>query len=440
MRAVDIIAKKRDGLLLSAEEIDFFVQGFTRGDIPDYQASAWAMAVLLQGMDRRETIDLTMSMARSGETLDLSHTAPLVVDKHSTGGVGDKTTLAVVPMVACLGVPVGKMSGRGLGFSGGTLDKLESIPGFRVDLSIDEFFANLKKHGIVVAGQTADLAPADGKLYALRDVTATVPSLPLIASSIMSKKIAGGANAIVLDVKTGSGAFMNSVEEALTLGKIMAEIGQGLGRRVTVIISDMNQPLGVAVGNALEVREAIETLRGGGPEDFREHCLLIAAHMLVLGEKVSDADVGRKMLVKAIDSGKALAKFREWIEAQGGDSRVCDSGVGDDLSLLPEAACVQTVLAPLAGYLAGVDAMEVGLTAVELGAGRMKKGDPVEHSVGIEVHRKVGEHLAGGEPLFTIHAQDETSLSKAADRLLGACRWSQEPVDPLPLFYDVIPG
>ena len=420
---------------LSAEEIDFFVQGFTRGEIPDYQASAWAMAVLLKGMDRRETIDLTMSMARSGETLDLSHTAPLVVDKHSTGGVGDKTTLAVAPMVACLGLPVGKMSGRGLGFSGGTLDKLESIPGFRVDLSIEEFFANLKKHGIVVAGQTADLAPADGKLYALRDVTATVPSLPLIASSIMSKKIAGGADAIVLDVKTGSGAFMKTVEEALALGKIMAEIGEGIGRRVTVIISDMNQPLGKAVGNALEVREAIETLRGGGPEDFREHCLVVAAHMLVLGEKASDADVGRRMLVEAIETGKALAKFREWIEAQGGDARVAD-----ELSLLQEAACVQTVPAPLTGYLAGVDAMEVGLTAVELGAGRMKKGDPVEHSVGIEVHRKVGDRVAGGEPLFTIHAQDETSLSKASDRLLAACRWSQEPVEPLPLFYEVIPG
>jgi len=435
MRAVDIIAKKRDGLPLSAEEIDFFVQGFTKGEIPDYQASAWAMAVLLQGMDRQETIDLTMSMARSGETLDLSHTAPLVVDKHSTGGVGDKTTLAVAPMVACLGLPVGKMSGRGLGFSGGTLDKLESIPGFRVDLSIEEFFANLKKHGIVVAGQTADLAPADGKLYALRDVTATVPSLPLIAGSIMSKKIAGGANAIVLDVKTGSGAFMKTVEEALALGKIMAEIGEGVGRRVTVIISDMNQPLGKAVGNALEVREAIETLRGGGPEDFREHCLVVAAHMLVLGEKAPDVNVGRKMLVEAIDTGKALAKFREWVEAQGGDSRVAD-----DWSLLQEAACVQTVPAPLTGYLAGVDAMEVGLTAVELGAGRMKKGDPVEHSVGIEVHRKVGDRVAGGEPLFTIHAQDETSLSKAADRLLAACRWSQEPVEPLPLFYEVIPG
>jgi len=435
MRAVDIIAKKRDGLTLSAEEIDFFVQGFTRGEIPDYQASAWAMAVLLKGMDHRETIDLTMSMARSGETLDLSHTAPLVVDKHSTGGVGDKTTLAVAPMVACLGLPVGKMSGRGLGFSGGTLDKLESIPGFRVDLSIEEFFANLKKHGIVVAGQTADLAPADGKLYALRDVTATVPSMPLIASSIMSKKIAGGANAIVLDVKTGSGAFMKSVKEALALGKIMAEIGKGLGRRVTVIISDMNQPLGKAVGNALEVREAIETLRGGGPEDFREHCLLVATHMLVLGAKAPDAAVGRQMLVEAIKTGKALAKFREWIEAQGGDSQVAD-----DLSLLQEAACVQTVPVPLTGYLAGVDAKEVGLTAVDLGAGRMKKGDPVEHSVGIEVHRKVGDRVAGGEPLFTIHAQDETSLSKAADRLLAACRWSQEPVEPLPLFYEVIPG
>ncbi len=435
MRTVDIIAKKRDGLSLSTEEIDYFVQGFTRGEIADYQASAWAMAVLLQGMDPRETIDLTMSMARSGETLDLSCVAPLVVDKHSTGGVGDKTTLAVAPMVAAVGLPVGKMSGRGLGFSGGTLDKLESIPGFVVDLDLEEFFANLTKHGIVVAGQSADLAPADGKLYALRDVTATVPSLPLIASSVMSKKIAGGANAIVLDVKAGRGAFMKTVEDALALGKIMAEIGKGVGRRVTVIISDMNQPLGNTVGNALEVQEAIDTLRGDGPEDFREHCLLVAAHMLVLGEKVTNADAGREMLVEAIETGKALAKFREWVEAQGGDPRVAD-----DRSLLRKATCVQSTPAPRSSYLAGIDAMEVGLTAVQLGAGRRKKGDSIDHAVGIVIHCKVGDRVTSGEPLFTVHARDERSLGEAADRLLAACRWSEEPVEPLPLFYEIIPG
>jgi len=435
MRAVDIIAKKRDGMSLSTEEIEFFVRGFTCGEIPDYQVSAWAMAVVLRGMDHQEIIDLTMSMARSGEMLDLSGVASLVVDKHSTGGVGDKTTLSVAPIVASLGLPVGKMSGRGLGFSGGTLDKLESVPGYRSDLSTEEFLSCLERHGIVVAGQTADLAPADGKLYALRDVTATVPSLPLIASSIMSKKIAGGANAIVLDVKTGHGAFMKSVEDALALGKIMAEMGEGIGRRVTVAISDMNQPLGNAVGNALELQEAIDTLRGEGPDDFTEHCLVIASHMLVLGEVAPNADAGREMSVEAIESGKALAKFREWIEAQCGDPRVAD-----DSTLLPKAEYVNLVSTPRAGYLAVLDAMEVGRTSVELGGGRLRKGDAIDHSVGIVVHRKVGDQVAAGEPLFTIHAKDEESFRQAADRLLHACKWSNQSVHPLPLFYEIIPG
>jgi pyrimidine-nucleoside phosphorylase len=435
MRAVDIIAKKRDGKGLSTEEIEFFVGGFTRGEIPDYQASAWAMAVLLQGMDHRETVDLTMCMARSGDVLDLSGVAPLVVDKHSTGGVGDKTTLAVAPIVASLGLPVGKMSGRGLGFSGGTLDKLESISGYRCDLGIEEFLSILEKHGIVVSGQTADLAPADGKLYGLRDATATVPSLPLIASSVMSKKIAAGANAIVLDVKVGRGAFMKTVEDALALGKIMAEIGRRVGRRVTVVVSDMNQPLGSAVGNALEVREALHTLRGEGPCDFVEHCAIIAAHMLVLGGVAADADAGREMSAEAIGSGKALAKFREWIEAQGGDLRVID-----DESLLPRADCVRVVGAPQAGYLAVLDAMEVGLTSVQLGGGRKKKGDTIDHSVGIVVHLKVGDQVARGEPLFTVHARNEEDLQQAVARLLAACEWSDEPVEPLPLFHEVILG
>ena len=322
-----------------------------------------------------------------------------------------------------------------MGFSGGTLDKLESIPGYRCDLSIEEFLSVLDKHGIVVSGQTADLAPADGKLYGLRDVTATVPSLPLIASSVMSKKIAAGANAIVLDVKVGRGAFMKTVEDALALGKIMAEIGRRVGRRVTVAISDMNQPLGSAVGNALEVREALHTLRGEGPHDFMEHCVMISAHMLVLGGVASDADAGRDMSLRAIESGQALAKFREWIEAQRGDLRVID-----DESLLPRANCVRVVGAPRRGHLAELDAMEVGLTCVELGGGRREKGDIIDHSVGIVVHLKVGDQVASGQPLFTVHARDEDDLQQAVGRLLAACEWSDEPVEPLPLFYEVIPG
>jgi pyrimidine-nucleoside phosphorylase len=289
MRAVDIIIKKRDRMELSKAEIDFFVEGFNREEIPDYQAAAWAMAVLLNGMTDQETTDLTLAMARSGETLDLSEVVPIAVDKHSTGGVGDKTTMVIGPLVAACGLPVGKMSGRGLGFSGGTLDKLESIPGFRTNLSQAEFGDQLKTHGVVVTGQTGDLAPADGKLYALRDVTGTVPSIPLIASSVMSKKIAAGAHAILLDVKVGQGAFMENLEDAHHLARLMVSIGTLSGRKTVALISDMNQPLGFAVGNALEIIESIETLQGKGPKDFQEHCLVVASHMLVLGQNSSES-------------------------------------------------------------------------------------------------------------------------------------------------------
>jgi len=433
MRAVDIIAKKRDGYPLTTEEINFFVQGFARGEIPDYQAAALLMAIYLRRMDERETADLTMSMARSGRMLDLSSIAPLVVDKHSSGGVGDKTTLVVAPLVAATGLPVGKISGRGLGFSGGTLDKLESIPGFKADLSAEEFMATLRDHGIVVSGQTADMVPADGKFYTLRDVTATVSNVSLIASSIMSKKIAGGANAIVLDVKVGRGAFMRTEEEAVALARMMVKIGQALGRRVVAVISDMNQPLGRAVGNALELKEAIETLHGRGPTDFTEHCLVIASQMLLLAECASDAQEARKLLLDELDSGRAWQKFRQWIAAQGGDVSYVD-----DPSLLPRATFVEPLPSPRSGYVAGLNAMEVGLTAALLGGGRTRKGEPIDHAVGVVLAKKIGDYVNENEPLLAIHANDERKLVEARQRLLGAYSWSDEPVERPPLIHKII--
>jgi len=435
MRAVDIIAKKRDGFPLSTEEIDLFVQGFTRGEIPDYQAASLLMAIVLKGMNKRETIDLTMSMARSGEMLDLSRIAPFVVDKHSTGGVGDKTTLVVAPLVAALGLPVGKMSGRGLGFSGGTLDKLESIPGFNVNLTKERFLEQLTRYGIVVAAQSAELAPADGLLYALRDVTATVESIPLIASSIMSKKIASGANGIVLDVKVGKGAFMKELKDAITLARTMVEIGEGAGRKMAAAISDMNQPLGNAVGNALEVQEAIETLKGRGPADFMEHCLVIAAQMLLLAGGCESEEEGRGMLLDALSSGRALDKFARLVEAQDGDV-----GVIERPEIMPQAHLVEAVPAPQAGYIAAIDAMEVGLTAMLLGAGRAKKGEPIDHAVGIVLKHKVIDYVEQGEPLLVIHANEEAKLEEAKKRLLAAYTWSDSPVEPLPLIYQIITG
>ncbi len=430
MRAVDVIIKKRDGGELTPEEIRFFVQGYTQGTIPDYQAAAWLMAVFLRGMTDRETEDLTMAMAYSGDILDLKDVAPFVVDKHSTGGVGDKVSLVVVPTVAACGLPVGKMTGRGLGFSGGTLDKLESIPGFRTDLSHEEFKAQLARIGIVLTGQSLDLAPADRKLYALRDVTGTVPSLPLIVSSIMSKKIAAGADAIVLDVKVGSGAFMKTLEDAEALARSMVRIGQRVGRQVVALLSDMNQPLGWAVGNAVEVREAIETLHGGGPEDFREHCLVVAAEMLALGGKAADPEEGKRLAAEAIASGAAWEKFRAMVEAQGGDLSVVD-----DPGRLPRARLIEPVPAPASGYLQKVNAAEVGLAVVDLGGGREKKEDTIDHAVGVVTHHKVGDRVEKGEPLFTIHANDEHRLAMARERLLAAHTIGPEPVEPLPLFY-----
>ena len=431
MRAVDIIIKKRDKGELTREEIDFFIKGFTSGDIPDYQASAFAMAVLLNGMTPHETTDLTLAMAHSGQMMDLRDVVDIAVDKHSSGGVGDKTTLTVLPVVAACGLPVGKMSGRGLGFSGGTLDKLESIPGYRVNLSIDEFKKQLKEKGVVLSGQSLDLAPADGKMYALRDVTGTVQSIPLIASSIMCKKLAAGANAILLDVKTGLGAFMETLDEARVLANLMVDIGKLAGRDVVALLSDMNQPLGFAVGNSLEAIEAIETLQGGGPADFREHCLHVSAHMLVLGKRAKDLAEGRAMAEKAIADGSGFEKFRVLVQAQGGNVTYVD-----DVSKFPRAKFVEVVNAPRSGYISEVQARSVGEAAVTLGAGRAKKSDTVDHAVGFVIHKKVGDQIQKGEPLFTIHANDEARLAEARTAVLAAHAFSDTVVPPLPLFYD----
>jgi pyrimidine-nucleoside phosphorylase len=430
MRAVDLIVKKRDGLELTSDEIAFFIRGFTCGEIPDYQAAAWAMAVVLRGMTPAETYALTLALADSGDRLDLTGVVPIAVDKHSTGGVGDKTTLVVEPIVAACGVPVGKMSGRGLGFSGGTLDKMESIPGFRVELTTQQFLDQLRSVGLVLSGQTAELAPADGKLYALRDVTGTVPSIPLIASSVMSKKIAAGAQAIVLDVKVGVGAFMPTVAEASHLARLMVEIGRRANRRVVALLSDMNQPLGCAVGNALEVREALDTLHGGGPADFREHCLHVAAHMLLISGRATTLRGARSLATDALDGGAAMAKFRALVVAQGGDPAAVDQP-----DLLPKAPVVRTMKAPKAGYLAQADARIIGMTAVALGAGRARKGDPIDPAVGVVVHAKVGDRLAAGTALCSVHASDSQKAQAAIEQLGPAFRIVARAVPRLPLFY-----
>jgi pyrimidine-nucleoside phosphorylase len=433
MRVVDIIIKKRDRGELSRKEIDFFIQGFTKGEIPDYQAAAWAMAVLLNGMTPRETTDLTLALAHSGEMMDCTVAVPVAVDKHSTGGVGDKTTLVVQPLVAACGLPVGKLSGRGLGFSGGTLDKLESIPGCRVDLSTEEFLDQLGSVGVVLTGQTSDLAPADGKLYALRDVTGTVQSIPLIASSVMSKKIAGGATAILLDVKVGSGAFMETIPEARQLAELMVDIAEGSGRTAIALLSDMNQPLGRAVGNALEIREAIDTLQNDGPADFVEHCLVVTAHMLVLGGNVQNAEHGKKTAQDALESGAAWEKFKQLIEVQGGDISYLEHP-----DQFPAAPLVESVTTPRSGYLSRIDARIVGETSVDLGAGRAKKTDSIDHAVGIEVLHNIGDYVEKDQPVYVVHANNQERLAAASERLLTALAWSDSQVEPLPLFYEVI--
>lgn len=433
MRAVDVIVNKRDGKELSREEIDFFISGFTRGEISDYQASAWAMAVLFQGMTPRETADLTTVMVDSGNKLDLTGVVPIAVDKHSTGGVGDKTTLVVQPIVAACGVPMGKMSGKGLAFTGGTLDKLQSIAGCRIDLSTKEFIDQLKKVGLVLTGQTLDLAPADGKLYALRDVTGTVKAVPLIASSIMSKKLAAGAQAMVLDVKVGLGAFMEEVSEAVELAKLMVEIGRISDKEVVALISDMNQPLGYAVGNALEVCEALNTLKGAGPEDFKIHCLEVAGHILVLAGRAKGLDEGKRLALGVLEDGSAFEKFSQLVEAQGGDVSMVD-----DPSRLPQSSIIKTIPSPETGYLDQIHAREIGFSAMALGAGRENKEDSIDYAVGIVLKHKVGDWVERGEPLFDIHANDKDGCDSAVKRVEAAHSFSKSIVSPLPNFYQTV--
>ncbi|MDL5610087.1 pyrimidine-nucleoside phosphorylase [Bacillus halotolerans] len=402
MRMVDIIIKKQNGKELTTEEIQFFVNGYTDGSIPDYQASALAMAIFFQDMSDRERADLTMAMVNSGETIDLSAIEGIKVDKHSTGGVGDTTTLVLAPLVAALDVPVAKMSGRGLGHTGGTIDKLEAIDGFHVELSKEEFIKLVNRDKVAVIGQSGNLTPADKKLYALRDVTGTVNSIPLIASSIMSKKIAAGADAIVLDVKTGAGAFMKTEEDAAELAKAMVRIGNKVGRQTMAVISDMSQPLGFAIGNALEVKEAIDTLKGEGPEDLHELVLTLGSQMVVLAKKAGTLDEARAKLEEVMKNGKALEKFKDFLKNQGGDSSIVD-----DLSKLPQAAYHIDVPAKEAGVVSEIIADEIGVAAMLLGAGRATKEDEIDLAVGIMLRKKVGDKVEKGEPLVTLYANRE---------------------------------
>ncbi|MFC3803101.1 pyrimidine-nucleoside phosphorylase [Cohnella sp. GCM10012308] len=434
MRAVDIIRKKRFGGELSEDEIGFLIKGLVDGTIPDYQISAWSMAVCYMGMTDKETAALTLAMANSGDTVDLSSIAGIKVDKHSTGGVGDKTTLIVAPLVAACGVPVAKMSGRGLGHTGGTIDKLESIPGFRTELSRDGFFAQVDEIGVAVIGQSGNIAPADKKLYALRDVTATVESIPLIASSVMSKKIAAGADAILLDVKTGDGAFMKTPEDAAILATAMVAIGNQVGRRTVAVISDMDQPLGRTIGNALEVREAIEVLRGEGPEDLREVSLVLASHMLILGGVSDDTDAARQRLEAAISSGEALRKFAAFVTAQGGDP-----GVTEDLSKLPQAPLHLPVPAAGEGYVLGIEAEAIGLAAMTLGAGRATKDDVIDYAVGIELAAKPGDFVREGDLLATLYVRaDDERAASAVQSVLSAYRLGAEQGPHRPLLHGIV--
>ncbi len=433
MQVVALIRKKRDGETLGTEEINWLVEQYTRDAIPDYQMSAWLMAVYWRGMDARETGDLTLAMAHSGEELRIRDTMSPVVDKHSTGGVGDKVTLAVAPLVAACGVAVGKMTGRGLGHTGGTVDKLEAVRGFRSALSREEFIHILKQHNIVLAGQSADLAPADGKMYALRDVTGTVESIPLIAASIMSKKLAIGGSHLLLDVKFGSGAFMKTPERARELAAAMVEIGRAAGMHTVAAITAMEQPLGRAVGNALEVAEAIAILHGQGPQDVSELCYHEAAELLVMTGRASALAEARRLVEQAIHSGRAVEKLAEVIAAQGGDARQIEQP-----RLLPQAPVRVMLAAPRSGYLAAIEAERVGYVSMLLGAGRFKKGDAIDHRTGLILQAKVGDYLRAGDPLVEIHARSEGEAAVVRAELLGCYSWSEAPVSGGPLIYDVI--
>ena len=415
MRMYELIVKKRNGEELTTEEIAFMVKGFTEGQIPDYQMSAMMMAIYFQGMNENETLTLTMEMEKSGVCLDLSEIAGIKVDKHSTGGVGDKTSLALAPMVAACGIPVAKMSGRGLGHTGGTIDKLESFSGFSTQLSTKAFMEQVNRIGIAIMGQTGELAPADKKLYALRDVTGTVDNMSLIASSIMSKKLAAGADAIVLDVKTGDGAFMKAEKDAFALAKEMVKIGSGAGRKTVAVVSDMDQPLGFAVGNALEVKEAIATLKGEGPKDFEDLCLTLGSQMLIMGGMAESAEEAREKLLGVIKDGSALNKLAEFVEAQGGDKEAVYHP-----ELLPKAAYTESIHAGRDGYVTRIACEEVGLCSLLLGGGRETKEDEVDLAVGIVLEKKAGDPVQAGEVLAVLHANDREKLRCAKERLLAA--------------------
>lgn len=423
MRMVDLIEQKRDGNELTKQEIDFIIQGYTEGSIPDYQMSSFLMSVFFQGMTPRETADMTLAMVNSGDTIDLSAIEGIKVDKHSTGGVGDTTTLVLAPLVAAVGVPVAKLSGRGLGHTGGTVDKFESIPGFNAEIKNDQFIKQVNEIKVAVTGPTGNLTPADKKIYGLRDVTGTVNSIPLMASSIMSKKIASGADAIVLDVKFGAGAFMKDIESAKELAKAMVEIGNNVGRNTMAIISDMNQPLGYAIGNALEVKEAIDTLRGEGPEDLHELCLTLGSQMVLLAKHADTVEEARRMLKDAIKSGKALDKFKQFIQAQGGDS-----SIADDPSKLPSATYIIEVKSQEDGYIAGIEADSIGTAAMILGAGRATKESEIDLSVGLMLHKKIGDQVKKGDTLVSIHSNSE-SVDEVINRIYESYQISASKVD-----------
>ena len=433
MRMYDLIMKKRNGGNLSREEIEYMIAEYTADRIPDYQMSAMMMAIYFQGMSAQETVALTMAMAHSGDMMDLSDIKGIKVDKHSTGGVGDKTSIALTPMVAACGVKIAKMSGRGLGHTGGTIDKLESFAGFTTGITAEHFIRQVNEIGVSIMGQTADIAPADKKLYALRDVTATVDNMSLIASSIMSKKLASGADAIVLDVKTGSGAFMKKEADSFALAKEMVTLGNMAGRKTIAVVSDMDQPLGRAVGNALEVEEAIATLRGEGPTDFTELCMTLGSYMLVAGDAASDEADARKRLHQVIEDGSALKKLAEFVQAQGGDPRAVY-----DTTLLPGASIVEDIISVQDGYVSKIDCDEIGICSLILGGGRETKDSVIDLSVGLVLHKKVGDPVAAGEPLATIYANDRDKLAAAKERFLNAYHFTDLPVTAPELIRGII--
>lgn len=434
MRGLDLILKKRNGETLFADEINFLVKQYNEGVIPDYQMAAFLMAVYFQGFSNKETNALTAALASSGEMLDFSFLGDTVVDKHSSGGVGDKVTLILVPLVAAAGIPVAKLSGRGLDFTGGTIDKLESIPGFNANLSIDHFMKLVSEHGLAIMAQTDRLTPAEGKLYALRDATGTVDNISLIAASIMSKKIAAGASAILLDVKTGSGAFMQDKDEAFHLAETMLRIGKDLGKRTVAVITDMNQPLGLAVGNALEVKEAVHVLQGEGPRDVEQLCLILGGYLMALTGKVRNAEEGQVQLSRLINNGVAYEKFKQLITAQGGDNAALE-----DLSLLPKASNIQEVHASKDGYLVEIDARRVGKAVSLLGAGRASKEQQIDPAVGVVLNHKVGDSITKGETLAFIHSNNQENLGTVLKELSNAFSIKAETVEIPPLVYGVVP-